>query len=68
MQEDLHKEAVETVEAIKTELSAPWWLKVAATDNAILLMQKPAEWATDLLGLTGTHPCALYAELPADVA
>lgn len=58
LQEDLHDEAVKTVEAIKTASSAPWWLKIGATEEATQLMQEPAAYLAGSIGLAGIIPAA----------
>lgn len=57
MQEGLHQEALKTVEAIKTVSTAPWWLKAVTTEDAQLLMQKPADILADSLRLSGGFAC-----------
>ena len=58
LQEDLHDEAVKTVEAIKTASSAPWWLKIGATEEATQLMQEPAAYLASSIGLAGVVSAA----------
>lgn len=59
----MHEEAVKTVEAIKTVSSAPWWARAAATEDALLLMQRPANLVAGALRIPGTNPAKPWCKL-----